>query len=646
MHDMKYTLIVFCVVFTALFVGAAEVPSARIYTAAGELVVPTAANGKVAKIHANPSAARLSERTEGMAKRGKPVQLGTLGARMTELPAKKYTRYVVELGNKGSEPIFVDRFELLKDFTPGGAGERVGMTDGAVAVFPEVRTFIGVENPLASVTVENGKVTAILERGFAIRPGERWTVAYVIGTYREHQLRRDFQDYLNRERAHPYRVLPHYNSWYDINIGRNDAPWQKRMNEAESLGVMIAFREALSKRGVFINSYLWDDGWDEWDSLWDFHPGFPNGFKKHAEEAHRNKGASIGCWMSPCGGYGRAFGGRLKYAKEHGYIRPTDNLLRLSIPTCYAAFRDRVIKMIKDYDMNLFKFDRMGCGHDCEGAGKEHAPDIDGVVRLINEMRDAKQDVFVNATVGTWASPFWVMYADSIWRGGADFGLAGVGTKRQQWLTYRDNVIYDRFVTRSPLFPMNSMMMHGIIVNRGGPPTCMDISDSVQSTQDFADEVWMGVAAGYGLQEYYITPKLMHEKWWDILADGVKWIKANEGVLKDTHWVGGDPCFGKAAAEGANPPGEIYGYASFQGKKNLGRGIVILRNPANEPKVLKTSLQELFELKGLPRENAQVKALKVVYSHDAEFPKPEKASSPIAVKIEPFGVILVEVELK
>lgn len=264
-----------------------------------------------------------------MSKRGKAVKVGTLGARMTEIAGKNYTRYVIELGNKGTDPVLVDRFELLKDFTPGGAGERVGMTDGAVAVFPECRTFIGVENPLANVTVANGKVTAILERGFSIAPGERWTVAYVIGTYREHQLRRDFHEYLNRERAHPYRVLPHYNSWYDINIGRNETPdWKKRMDEAESLGVMIAFREALSKRGVFINSYLWDDGWDDWDSFWDFHPGFPNGFKKHAEEAHRNKGASIGCWMSPCGGYGRAFGGRLKYAKEHGYIRPTDNLLR------------------------------------------------------------------------------------------------------------------------------------------------------------------------------------------------------------------------------------------------------------------------------------------------------------------------------
>ena len=614
-----------------------EAPAVRIVTAAGDLVVPNASGGKVVKVAANPSAARLSERTASRALRGRSVRQGTLGARMTELAGRNYTRYVVELGNRGSEAVLVDRFELLKDFTPGGRGERVGQTDGAVAVFPDVRTYVGVENPLAKVTVEQGKVSAVLERGFAIAPGERWTVSYVIGTYRDKQLRRDFHEYLNRERAHPYRVLPHYNSWYDINIGRNDAPWEKRMNEAESLGVMVAFREALSKRGVFINSYLWDDGWDDWDSLWDFHPGFPNGFKKHAEEAHRNKGASIGCWMSPCGGYGGSHARRVKYAREKGYIKPTDNLLRLSSPTYYAAFRDRVIKMIKDYDMNLFKFDRMGCGRDCEGAGKEYAPDIDGVVRLISEMRDAKPDVFVNATVGTWASPFWVMYADSIWRGGGDFGTQGAGTKRQQWLTYRDDVIYDRFVTRSPLFPMNAMMMHGIIVNRGGPPTCMDISDSPQSTQDFADEVWMAVAAGYALQEYYITPGLMHETWWDILADGIKWLKANESILGDTHWVGGDPW---------SKGGGIYGYASYLDDQKQGRGIVILRNSAAEPKMLTTSLGDLLELGGLARAQAAVSGFKVVYAHGAAFPKPATAAQSVDVKIDPFGVILVEIGLK
>lgn len=642
---MQKTLLFSIVALMAFFPAAAEIPSVSIFTSNGEIVVPTAANGKTAKLPGNPNAARLSERSVVMAKRGKSVRVGTLGARMTEIRGKNYKRYVVELGNRGTEGVMVDRFELLRDFTPGGKGERVGFTDGAVAVFPECRTFIGVENPLAKVTVDNGKVTAVLERGFAIKPGERWTVVYVVGAYAENQLRRDFHEYLNRERAHPYRVLPHYNSWYDINIGRNDAPWQKRMNEAESLGVMVAFREALEKRGVFINSYLWDDGWDEWNSLWDFHPGFPNGFKKHAEEAHRNKGASIGCWMSPCGGYGGSQAARVRYAKSKGILAQDENLMRLSIPKYYDAFRNQVIKMIKTYDMNLFKFDRMGCGHDCEGAGKEYAPDMDAIVRLIGEMRDAKSDVFVNATVGTWASPFWVMYADSIWRGGGDFGMAGEGTARQKWLTYRDNVIYDRFVVRSPLFPLNSMMMHGIIVNRGGPPTVMDVSASAQSTQDFADEVWMGVACGTGLQEYYITPKLMHEKWWDILADGVKWLKANEKVLKDVHWVGGDPCFGKDAAEGANPAGDVYGYASyFEGKKGA-KGVVILRNPKGTSQSLTTSLSKLFELSGLPREKAKIEGMNVVYSHDAIVPSVKRADEKFTVEFGPFGVALVEYKL-
>lgn len=628
--NMKGHLFI-CVALLA-FVGK----GVTIETEVGELKLSPTGSAKSTTLAANPSAARLSERSARKAKVYSPVKVGDLVGHLVVIEGNTYQRTVVELVNIGEKPVKVKRFVMFKDFTPGGDGERVGMTDGAVAVFPACHQYVGVENPLTTLTVEGGKVTATLERNFDIQPKEKWQVAAVVGSYAEGQLRRDFHSYLNRERAHPYRVLPHYNSWYDINIGRNETPeWEKRMDEKESLGVMIAFREELSKRGVFINSYLWDDGWDDWNSFWDFHPGFPNGFKKHAEEAHKNKGASIGVWMSPCGGYGRAHAGRVKYAKEKGYIKPTDNLLRLSIPTCYAAFRDQVIKMIKDYDMNLFKFDRMGCGHDCEGAGVEYAPDIDGVVRLIGEMRAAKQDVFVNATVGTWASPFWVMYADSIWRGGNDFETRGVGTKRQQWLTYRDDIIHDRFVVRSPLFPLNSMMMHGIIVNRGGPPTVMDISDTPISTRDFEDEVWMGVACGTGLQEYYITPKLMHQHWWDVLANGVKWLKANEKVLKDTHWVGGDPW--------VNGTGEVYGYASYAAGKKRAKGIVILRNPSDKPATFKATFAKLFELDGLAGAKKTVKQVKSVHSHDAKFTSPAKISDEFTVEFGPFGIELVEV---
>ena len=640
---MKAALMIAGVLASLFIEAAVRFDPVQIVYDGGTLSVPADGSGKRVSLPANPQAARLSERTARTGFAFAAKSKDGLSAQVTRVTNKEfgYQQYLLKLANVGAKEVTIKSFELFRDWSPDATadGERIGETDGAVARFPSKHAYLGIENPLAKLTVAGGKATGILPRDFAIKAGETWTVAWTLGVYSEGQFRRDFQTYLNRERAHPYRVLPHYNSWYDINIGRNEQPaWEKRMNEEESLGVMIAFREALSKRGVFINSYLWDDGWDDWNSFWDFHPGFPNGFKKHAEEAHRNKGASIGCWMSPCGGYGRAHAGRVKYAREHGYIKPTESLLRLSQPTCYAAFRDRVIKMIKDYDMNLFKFDRMGCGHDCEGAGTEYAPDIDGVVRLIGEMRAAKQDVFVNATVGTWASPFWVMYADSIWRGGNDFETRGVGTKRQQWLTYRDDIIHDRFVVRSPLFPMNAMMMHGIIVNRGGPPTCMDISDSAESTQDFADEVWMGVAAGFGLQEYYITPKLMHEKWWDILADGVKWIKKNEKILKDSHWIGGDPWQNGAG-------GEIYGYASW-GKFTKGaKGIVILRNSADTARTIKTTLSKLFELDGLADAKAAVGGVKSVYAHGASAPKVKRADEEFEITFEPFGLILFEVRM-
>ena len=32
---------------------------------------------------------------------------------------------------------------------------------------------------------------------------------------------------------------------------------------------------------------------------------------------------------------------------------------------------------------------------------------------------------------------------------------------------------------------------------------------------------------------------LMTDEFWDILAKGAKWARANENVLVDAHWVGG-----------------------------------------------------------------------------------------------------------
>jgi hypothetical protein len=460
------------------------------------------------------------------------------------------------------------------------------------------------------------KVKGYIPVADTLLPGKSMTFSFAFGAYNETtQLRRAFNEYLNAERAHPHRVLPHYNNWYDLGINRNDLPVEKRFTREEALASMRAFREELwEKRGVFINSYLWDDGWDNWDSLWGFNENFPNGFQELAEEAHKVPGATIGCWMSPFGGYGGSYSRRVAYAKKNGIIDANASGMQLAKPTYYAAFRDRILQMIRDYDMNLFKFDRMGSGSDANGAAPRYAADLRAVGNLCAEMRAAKQDVFINCTVGTWASPFWLMWCDSIWKGDGDCDwLGSVGTPRQKWVTYRDNIIYDRIVSKSPLFPLNSMMMHGIIVCKSSPWNTMTDYKGTGSYEydgekyatptacaDFATEVWMGVALGTGLQEYYITPSLMSKTWWDILAEGVKWIKANETTLTDVHWIGGDPGAGHDMQKRGNEPKDIYGYAAL-GKE---KGIVMLRNPSDKPQTITATLDQWLEMPASREESA------------------------------------------
>ena len=82
-------------------------------------------------------------------------------------------------------------------------------------------------------------------------------------------MRRDFLAYLERERAHPYRTFLHYNSWYDLGYF---TPY----TATDAVDRINAFgRELTEKRGVKLDSFLFDDGWDKHDSLWKFNAGFP-----------------------------------------------------------------------------------------------------------------------------------------------------------------------------------------------------------------------------------------------------------------------------------------------------------------------------------------------------------------------------------
>ena len=517
-----------------------------------------------------------------------------------------YMRQLLTL-TAGGHDLPITRVQLMDVDLPGAR------VDGSVKGSPIVAgtVFLGFEHPLSESKVVKDRATAYLDRELPLRAAQPVTYSSVIGVTRPGQLRRDFLNYIERERAHPYRTFLHYNSWYDLG-------YFNPYDEAGALDRINMFgRELHDKRGVTLDSYLFDDGWDDHSSLWSFNKGFPNGFTP-VRAAAEKYGAEPGVWMSPWGGYDGPKKERVKFGKEQGY-EIVDNGFALSGPKYYARFRDVCMEMIRKYGVNQFKFDGTG-NADSVFPGSAFDSDFSAAIHLIGELREARPDIYINLTTGTYPSPFWLLYADSIWRGGWDDNVAGVGPYRERWITYRDADTYDEIVKGGPLYPLNSLMLHGIIYAQHHKHLNADPGN------DFRNEVRDYFGTGTQLQEMYITPSLLTQQNWDDLAEAAKWSRANADVLKDTHWIGGDPAWL-----------EVYGWASWTPKK----GILVLRNPDDKPQSIRLDVQDAFEL---PSGAPQTYSAKSPWKDDAAKPAIElRAHTPHEFQLAPFEVLTLDV---
>lgn len=452
---------------------------------------------------------------------------------------------------------------LLLDFADATA-HVVGTVAGSPIVSGNL--FFGFEHPLSISAVKNGRATAGLKRILPLAPTQEIAYSSVIGVSRPGQMRRDFLNYVELERAHPYRTFLHYNTWYDLGEGN-------RFGASDVLNRMNAFGDELvHKRGVKMDSFLMDDGWDNTSSLWQFNKGFPDGFTPLRATAEKY-GFGLGVWFSPWGGYEQEKQERIAYGKSQGYEIVKDGYA-LSGPRYYAKFEAACLNFVTKYGVNQFKIDGTG-NADQVFPGSIFDSDFSAAIHLIEKLRQRENGIFINLTTGTKPSPFWLAYADSIWRSGEDHDFDGQGSWRQRWITYRDEQTYRNIVQGGPLFPLNSLMLHGIIYAAKAEHLATDPGS------DFKAEVHSYFGTGTQLQEMYITPSLLTKADWDTLAESARWSRSNAATLLDTHWIGGDP--GK---------GEVYGWASWSRAK----GILTLRNPSPNPQSISIDVQQAFEL--------------------------------------------------
>jgi hypothetical protein len=211
---------------------------------------------------------------------------------------------------------------------------------------------------------------------------------------------------------------------------------------------------------------------------------------------------------------------------------------------------------------------------------------------------------------------YFLKYGDAIWRAGDDTGLepGADGSRRQRWITYRSAKAYENIVLRSPLYPLNALMYHGIAIADQGLPGKLEMND-----KEIADDIWSFFGTGTALQEMYINPHKLNRANWDELAAAIHWARENEDILADVHWVGGNPA-----------KKEVYGYAAW----NNGKAVLTLRNPSREKKTFVADVSKVFDLPDGDGNNYS-------FFNARNSAAPALSGRKINIVLEPFEVVVM-----
>lgn len=500
------------------------------------------------------------------------------------------------------KPIDLKGIQLLE--LSGDEFKIVGNVPGSPIVGQKGGTFAGVELPVSRAKLPDPNHATM---GFAcklpMQAKAKNQFSTVKGVWNEDQLRRSFMHYLERERAMPYAPFLHYNGWYDMGLN----PTEEKM-----LTTIKGYDEELvKKRGVKLDSFVLDDGWDDCnEALWQ--PStkkFPNGFGK-VKKALDGVAEGFGIWVSPLGGY-YGVPERVAQAKKLKVLPEDAKDFDFSYPEFAKWYQDRCTELIKKDGVNYFKWDR---------AGEGVSPHFMALTQIAKELKKVNPHLFINTTVGTWPSPFWLNFIDSTWRGGADVFWTGKGDKRDKYVTFRDGYCYAYICLQAPLYPINSMMHHGMVLG-----TEFQGGEMKDAKNELKNDSRMFFASGANLQELYLTPSLMTEQGWDDVAEAAKWARKFAPVLVDVHWIAGNPNENK-----------IYGFAAY----NKGGATLALRNPDDAEQEVEIDAQTVFE----PTKDAPaVFKLKASYPDQRIKELELKPGSPVKLKLEPFEVLVFDI---
>ncbi len=506
-------------------------------------------------------------------------------------------------------------------------------------------TFWGVEFPAATNTVVNHQLSTGYLWGKQLIPSERY-ISYkaVVGVSdAPSYIDEAFMNYIDDIRIRPLRLQIQYNCFFDFgqSVDKNKfAQSVKKIND-----------ELVVKRGVEpLASYVIDDGWqdgtmpdfDKPTGVWSINKKFSPDFQEE-HSLMKKVGASLGLWLSP----GCFFGSKqqVKVMREKNYEALTLSM-SMAGPQYMQKLENRILELTRQ-GVGYFKYDGL-FGHqytrdyELNGRGVPTMSQLDtegftaNDVRLNNPMYDelklyylvagterliqifkhqheVNPNVFTAITNGAFLSPWWLMYVDVIWL--INCGDAASGTTRNEELTYRDGVYFEVFQTENTKFPINSIFNHEPKKTSTG-----------ETPEIFKDYLFMSLSRGAGFVELYLKTKVLSESDWDVLAEGLKWVRKVFPAFRRVVMVGGNPR--------ENVP---YGYSGW----TIEQGYLSLHNPGSKTREIRVKLDRSLGM----QKNNKVYHLTSPISGDTDgLVATYRYGDEIVLKLQPKEIRILEFE--
>ncbi|EHO42426.1 hypothetical protein Calab_2819 [Caldithrix abyssi DSM 13497] len=442
-----------------------------------------------------------------------------------------------------------------------------------------------------------------------------YTYPAVIGFAPSGRTQETFFGYIRTLRPRNDEPFVLYNTWYDV----RDFSYDKLLSTIQ------AFKSTLIDRyGLTLDAFVIDDGWDDVHSVWELNrQKFPQGFAPLRRELEKMN-SRLGLWISPWNGYGSARDKRVRWAGEHGY-KTSGRHLCLGEDRYFNTFKNKTLQYLKEGDLSFYKID--GFLSICNESDHDHLPGIysrttliERLIEILKALRAEKPDIFIDITVGTWLSPWWLQYADAVWMTGADYGHAEevpAFSERDKAITFRDYTLYKDFVVNQFQFPLSNVMTHGIIKGKLNL-----LGGKNETLRDWMNNVVMYFSRGVMMWELYLSPEILSKEEWGFLAATMKWAHRNHKTLSNTVFLGGDPYQRK-----------IYGYLH----KGEDRSILILRNPFVQPQTISFEFARLFGKK-----EKRAFMVETLYPQRSIKGEPLRPGQPLSFNLQGYEVLVLQ----